>query len=163
MASTITDIMADANQALLDMAEYSGVSVWAVIGGIAIAAVVLIIVVVWLIMRRRKASAMVYTEDGSLEFVEETVAEFPADKVRIEGKKGKIVIKLISPAPQAGEESLPPQEVKGEPLPSKVEEPKPPVSKKAAEEKAEPESKPIAMGAVGQPPKKPEPKKEETK
>lgn len=156
MASIITEITASANQTLLDAAAWAGVSVWSVIGVIAGAILLILILAVWLIERKHEASTNIYTDDASIEFIEKTIAEFPAEMVRIEGKKGKIVIKLISPKPIVEEKPLLPQEVKGEPLPSKVEEAKPPVLKEPKKEEPEPKSEPIAMGAVGSPPKKPE-------
>lgn len=164
MASVITDITTYSNQVLLDIAEWAGVSVWYVIASMATVVIVILLIGIYLIEKRQSSPLDIYTDEGPLELVEKTIAEFPADRVRIEGKKGKVVIKLISEKPAPEEEPLPPQEVKGEPLPSKAEVPKPPVLKESKkEEKEEPKSRPIAMGAVGQPPKKPEKKKEETK
>lgn len=154
MADIIADMQAYSNQALLDVAAWAGVGVWIVIGAIAGAVLLLLILVVWLIERKHEAPVSVYAGERELEFVEKTIAEFPADQIRIEGKKGKVVIKLISQKPAAREETLP-QEVKGEPLPTKAEEVKPPAQKEP-EKKEEPKSKPIAMGAVGAPPEKPE-------
>ena len=159
----MADIASVVDQALLDAAEWAGVSVWAVIGGITAAIVILIVLAAWLVKRRRGASVKIYTEDGQLEFVEKTVAEFPADRIRIEGKKGKVVIKLISPKPEGGEEPLLPQEVKEEPLLSKYMEPKPPVPTEKEEKKPEPKSEPIAMGAVESTPEKPKKKGKDTK
>jgi outer membrane biosynthesis protein TonB len=159
----MADIASVVDQALLDAAEWAGVSVWAVIGGITAAIVILIVLAAWLVKRRRGASVKIYTEDGQLEFVEKTVAEFPADRIRIEGKKGKVVIKLISPKPEGGGEPLLPQEVKEEPLLSKYMEPKPPVPPEKEEKEPEPKSEPIAMGAVESAPEKPKKKPEESK
>jgi hypothetical protein len=164
MADIIADITTYSNQALLDAAEWSGVSVWTLIAAVATVIIIILLLAIWLIERRHEAPVNIYTDEGQLEFVEKTLAEFPADRIRIEGKKGKVVIKLISPKPVAEEELLPPQEVKGEALPSKVEKAKPPISAESKkEEEVEKETKPIAMGAVGAVPKKPQQEKEETK
>jgi hypothetical protein len=160
MAGIIEDIIAFSNQVLLDGSELLGVSVWTLIIAMAVSVIILLLVAIWLIERRHEVPVDVYTDEGKIEFVEKTLAEFPADRIRIEGKKGKVVINLISPKPIPEGEALPPQEIKGEPLPSKTEVPKPPVSKEPEKApKEEPKSKPIAMGAVGPKPKKEEKKK----
>ncbi len=159
MADVITDITAYSNQALLDAAEWAGVTVWYVIASIAAVIIVLLLIAIYLMERRHDTPLDIYTDEGQLELVEKTIAEFPADRVRIEGKKGRVVIKLISEKPAVREEPLLPQEVKEGPKPAVVEKAKPPVSTKKEEKKEEPKSEPIAMGAVGQPPKKPEEKK----
>jgi hypothetical protein len=158
MADVITDVQTYVNQALLDAAEFTGLSVWYVIASIATAVIVILLIAIYLIERRHRGPLDVYTDEGQIEFVEKTIAEFPADRVRIEGKKGKVVIKLISEKP-AEAESLPPQAAEEAPKPAVAEKAKPPVPAKKEEKKEEPKSKPIAMGAVGQPPKKPEKKK----
>jgi hypothetical protein len=158
MADVITDVQTYVNQALLDAAEFTGLSVWYVIASIATAVIVILLIAIYLIERSHGGPIEVYTDEGQIEFVEKTIAEFPADRVRIEGKKGKVVIKLISEKP-AEAESLPPQAAQEAPKPAVAEKAKPPVSTKKEEKKEEPKSEPIAMGAVGQPPKKPEKKK----
>lgn len=142
----MADIVTTANQALLDAAEWAGASVWIIIAAIATALLIFIILVFYLVKRKHEVPVKIYTTDGeagseALEFVEKTLVEFPADRIRIEGTKGKVVIKLVSPKPVTPEEPLLPQEVKEGPLPSKLEKPKP-------AESEEPESEPIAMGAV---------------
>ncbi|MEE9564711.1 MAG: hypothetical protein V3V63_03275 [Candidatus Hydrothermarchaeaceae archaeon] len=142
----MADIVTTANQALLDAAEWAGASVWIIIAAIATALLIFIILVFYLVKRKHEVPVKIYTTEGeagseALEFVEKTLMEFPADRIRIEGTKGKVVIKLVSPKPVTPEEPLLPQEVKEGPLPSKLEKPKP-------AESEEPESEPIAMGAV---------------
>ncbi len=159
MADVITDAQTYVNQALLDAAEFTGLSVWYVIASIAAAIIVILLIAIYLIERSHRGSMDVYTDEGQIEFVEKTIAEFPADRVRIEGKKGKVVIKLISEKPAAKEETHLPQEVKEVPKPAVPPKAKPPVPTKKDEKKEEPKSEPIAMGAVGQPPKKPVAKK----
>lgn len=154
----MVDIIAAANQALLDVAEWAGVSVWLVIAAIVAAllnhVLVLMLGVYWF-KRKRESSIKLHATQGEAgsdahEFVEKTLMEFPADRIKIETAKGMVTIKLISQQPTTVEESLLPQDVKGEPLPSKVEEPKPSESKKPepAPEKKPPESEPIPVGAV---------------
>lgn len=143
----MADIVTTANQALLDAAEWAGASVWIIIAAIATALLIFIILVFYLVKRKHEVPVKIYTTEGeagseALEFVEKTLVEFPADRIRIEGTKGKVVIKLVSPKPVTPEEPLLPQEVKEGPLLSKLTESK---SKKPEEE---PESEPIAMGAV---------------
>lgn len=158
IAEITADVTTIVNQVLLDAAEWSGVSVWAVLAAIATAIIVLLILLAWWVERRYESSVQVHTDEGSLEIVEKTVAEFPADRVRIEGIKGKVIIKLISPKSEAADEPLPPQEIKEEPLLSKYMEPKPPVPTEKEEKKPEPKSEPIAMGAVESTPEKPKKK-----
>lgn len=145
----MADIVTTTNQALLDAAEWAGASVWIIIAAIATALLIFIILVFYLVKRKHEVPVKIYTTDGeagseALEFVEKTLVEFPADRIRIEGTKGKVVIKLISPKPVTPEEPLLPQEVKEGPLLSKVKESK----SEKPEEEEEPESEPIAMGAV---------------
>ena len=159
MAGIIEETIAFSNKVLLDASEMLGVSVWTLVIAIAVSVIVGLLVAVWLIERRHEAPVDIYADEAKIEFVEKTLAEFPAERVRIEGRKGKVVINLITQKPVPGGETLP-QEVKGEPLPSKAEVPKPPVSKEPEKPKEEePKSKPIAMGAVGPKPKKEEDKK----
>lgn len=140
----MADMATEMNNALLDAAVWAGVSVWVIIGAIAACVLILLIIVVYLIIRWSKPSAKapaqpepVSAED--IELVEKTLAEFPADQVKIEATNGKVVIKVVNPKSAAEEPSLP-QEKKEAPLPSKVEKKKP--------EEPEPESEPIAMGAA---------------
>ena len=153
MADIIADMQAYSNQALLDAAAWAGVGVWIVIGAIAGAVLLLLILVVWLIERKHEPSTSIPDEGSGV--VEKTLAEFPAEMVAAQGGEGKIVVKLVTQKPVPKEAPLPPQKVEGEPLPTKAEEVKPPAQKEP-EKKEEPKSKPIAMGAVGAPPEKPE-------
>jgi len=151
----MVDIVAVANQALLDAAEWAGVSVWLIIAAIAAVLLnnmLLLILGIYWIKRKRESPIKIDATRGkagdtALEFVEKTLVEFPADQIKIETTKGKVIIKLVSAKPATVEEPLLPQEVKGEPLPSKAEEPK-----EAPPEKKPPESEPIPMGAVESPP-----------
>ncbi|MEE8403141.1 MAG: hypothetical protein V3R93_05250 [Candidatus Hydrothermarchaeaceae archaeon] len=151
----MADIATTVDQALLDAAEWAGVSVWTVIAAIVVAILLVLILAVHCV--RRGSPIKIYATRGEagddpLEFVEKTLVEFPADRIKIEAGKGKVIIKLVSAKPAAVEEPLLPQEVKGEPLPAKVEEPKPP-------EKKPSESEPIPMGAVESKPEEQKTKK----
>ncbi|MEE9474736.1 MAG: hypothetical protein V3V36_03605 [Candidatus Hydrothermarchaeaceae archaeon] len=155
----MVDIVAAVNQGLLDVAEWAGVSVWLVIATIAVALLnhifLLILFLYWIKWRRGpsiKVSAAQEDAGGDeLELVERTLAEFPADQIKIETTKGKVVLKLVSTKPMTVKEPLLPQEIKGEPLPSKVEESK-------SSEPDEPESEPIPMKG-----RESTPEKQETK
>lgn len=149
----MADIAITVNQALLDAAEWAEVSVWVVITVIAVAALIALIFVFYCVKHRQEPLIKIYTEQGeagddALEFVEKTLAEFPADRIKIEASKGKVVIKLVSvkaATEKEAEEDVSskqnlPQEVKGEPLPTIVEEP-------ASEEQPQ-KSEPIPMGTA---------------
>lgn len=140
----MVDIATTVDQALLDAAEWVGVSVWAVIAAIAVALLLVLILAFHCV--RRGSPIKIYATRGEvgddpLEFVERTLVEFPADRIKIEADRGKVIIKLVSAKPVAVEEPLLPQEVKEEPLLAKVEEPKPPEEKPS-------KSEPIPLGAV---------------
>lgn len=160
----MADIATTVNQALLDAAEWAEVSVWVVITVLAVAILIALIFVFYCIKHMQEPLIKVYTEQGeagddALEFVEKTLAEFPADHIKIEATKGKVVIKLVSikaaTEKEAGGDDVSskqglPQEVKGEPLPTVVEEP-------ASEEKPQ-KSEPIPMGAAESAPEEKESK-----
>lgn len=134
------------NQALLDAAEWAGVSVWVIVGGLITALVILLLIAVR--QFKQKPYIKVYATrgeagDDALEFVEKTLVEFPADSIKIEATGGKVIISLISQKPMAVEEPHLPPEIRGNLLPSKVERPRP---KEPAPEKKPKESKPIPMG-----------------
>ncbi len=155
----MADIATTVDQALLDAAEWAGVSVWAVIAAIAVAILIVLILAFYCVSRG--SPIKIYATRGEagddpLKFVEKTLVEFPADRIKIEADKGKVIIKLVSAKPVAEteggrdllneydippEEPLLPQKVKEEPLPTKVGKPKPPEEKPS-------KSEPIPMGAV---------------